>query len=114
MVTIGKGKNLFSYDVDVSRFFRANKKEAIITLREPTTLEYQKIARLSKMENPDSDTEMVNLILGLIDKTTIKAEEEKDDPVNLDYLKQFIKDNGSLYLLLYQEWQKQLPFDRSR
>lgn len=111
MVSIGKtGKGVFSYDVDVSKVFKARKGEAIITLREPTTKEYLQIASLSK----DGDAEKtVDLVIGLVVGTTILAEDGGKETVNLDYLKQYLKDNGSLYLTMYQEWQKMLPFDRS-
>lgn len=111
MVSIGKtGKGIFSYDVDVSKVFKARKGEAIITLREPTTKEYLQIAQLSK----DGDAEKtVDIVVGLVVATTIAVSDEDKSPVNLDILRQYLKDNGSLYLTLYQEWQKMLPFDRS-
>lgn len=115
MVSIGgKGKGLFHYDVDVSRAFKVKKGEAIISLREPTSKEYMNIARLSKdLDKEQNATETQDIVLGLIDGTTIKAEDGKDDPVDLDFLRQFVRENGSLYLHLYQEWQKMLPFDRN-
>ncbi len=110
-VSIGNaGKGLFHYNVDVSKVFGAEKGEAIISLREPTSKEYLKIAALSKEISIDNAIEAMELVLKLIDGTTIKAEEGSDEPVALDYLRQFLKDNGSLYLFMYQEWQKMLPF----
>jgi hypothetical protein len=110
MASIGsKGKGLFSYDVDVSKAFHAKKGDAIITLREPTSKEYLLLAQVNKKDTPE---EAIETVIGLITATTIKAEEGKDEPVALDYLRQVIKDNGSLYIVLYQEWQKLLPFDR--
>jgi hypothetical protein len=113
MVSIGgKDRGIFHYDVDVSRAFRAKKGEAIISIREPTSREYLKIAALSKEIDEEKNAETIDLVCGLIIGTTIRAEEGKDDLVNLDYLRQYVKDNGSLYLHLYQEWQKLLPFDK--
>lgn len=103
----GKGK-LFAYDVDVSRAFRAEKGQAIITLREPSTQEYLALAKATESKEPEN---AIEIILKLIVGTTIQVSAEDPSPVNLDVLKQAVKDNGTLYLFLYQEWQKMLPFD---
>lgn len=113
MVSIGnRGKGLFHYDVDVSKFFKAKKGEAIIQIREPTSQEYLLLASLSKEFDEEKNSQAIDLICGLIIGTTIKEGDDSPGAIDLNKLRLFICENGTLYLHMYQEWQKMLPLDR--
>jgi hypothetical protein len=110
MVSIGgagKGK-LFSYDVDVSKAFHAKPGEAIITIAEPSTAEYLAMQKAVEAKNPK---EALEIVLGLVRGTNIQTSDDNPEPAGMELLKATLRDNGTLYLYLFQEWQKMLPLD---
>lgn len=101
-------KGFFKYDVDVSAAFGESDGEAVITLREPTADEMLGIGECAQKNNLRG---IIPILIGCIVGTNIKTD-ESGALVNVDWLKQYMKDHGSVALTLWGRWQAMLPFQK--